>query len=81
MVAGVRRSGIWAVAEAGVAMNLHYTMFVAAMVMLVLTTVLGLAAVWVPDFWRHDAGPKTMWTAIVLFAVTVAAAAITKWLG
>lgn len=50
--------------------------------MLGLSMLLGLAAVWVPgEFFDSPFAAKTLWTSVVLFGVSLAAAAITKWLG
>lgn len=62
-------------------MTLFNVFFILCLVMLGFAAVLGLAAVWVHDFWNTDFGPKALWSSIVIFATSVAAAAITRWLG
>lgn len=55
--------------------------FYTCLVMLGVSVALGIAAVWIPSFWEHRECPKLIWTSIVLFGASVAAALITKWLG
>lgn len=55
--------------------------FVACLVMLGVAAVLGIAVVWFEDAWDNEYVWKGMWTSLVLFGTSVAAAAIVRWLG
>lgn len=55
--------------------------FGSSLILLVLATAFGIAAIWVPDFWQNEYARKFFWTGTVLFGVSLTVAIITKLLG
>jgi hypothetical protein len=55
--------------------------FYACLTLLAVAAVLGIVVVWFEDAWDNEYVWKGIWTSIVLFATSVSAAAIVRWLG
>jgi len=61
--------------------TLQQASFYLAIVFTVLGGMLGLAGVWIEDFWKSDTPVKLLLTDLILAGSSIVVAAITKWLG
>lgn len=62
-------------------MTLYLFSFYASIVFTVLGAVLGLAGIWITDFWKSDTGWKLIVTNCILAGASIIVAVITKFLG
>jgi len=60
--------------------SLFQLSFYGAILFTVLGALLGLMAVWLPEFWKTETAPKLLITDVILTAASIVVAIITKFL-